>query len=163
LLTDKALYDTGSAELRPETIGLLEQVGAVLRRTQPTIIVQGYTDNEPIHTAQYPTNWELSAARAAGVVRFLVEHEHLDPHKISLEGYGEWHPTHSNANPEGQQLNRRVDIVVVNANASVGTSLVAPGVAASPPPLAKNSGTAKTPASTAKGSAATNATKAKGQ
>jgi chemotaxis protein MotB len=154
LLTDKALYDTGSAALRPETIGLLEKVGSVLQRTQPTVRVEGYTDNQPIHTAAYPTNWELSAARAAGVVRFLVEHEHFDPHKISLAGYGEWHPTHSNANPEGRQLNRRVDIVVVNANAAIGGSVVAPG-AATPAPKAPNKTKAaalnKPPSTNAKG------------
>lgn len=137
LLTDKALYDSGSAALRPETVGLLTEVGTVLHRTEPTIRVEGYTDNEPIHTAAYPTNWELSAARAAGVVRFLVEQEHLDPHKISLAGYGEWHPTHSNANAEGQQLNRRVDIVVVNATAAVGKTLIAPGAAPPAKPHAK--------------------------
>jgi chemotaxis protein MotB len=141
LLTDKALYDTGSAELRPATIGLLEQVGAVLRRTQPEIRVEGYTDNQPIHTALYPTNWELSAARAAGVTRFLVEHEHLNPAKVSLAGYGQWRPTHTNENPAGRQLNRRVDIVVLSATASLGKQLIAPGAApaagASPVPKVK--------------------------
>ena len=127
LLTDKALYDTGSAQLRPQTIGLLHQIGAILRRTQPAIIVRGYTDNEPIHTAEYPTNWELSAARADGVVRFLVEQEHLDPTKVSMEGYGEYHPTHTNQNPLGRQLNRRVDIVIVSAAPSIGEKTIAPG------------------------------------
>jgi chemotaxis protein MotB len=129
LLTDKALYDSGSAELRPQTIGLLDQIGAILRRTRPQIIVEGYTDNEPIHTAQYPTNWELSAARADGVVRYLVEHEHLDPTKVSLAGYGEYHPTHPNQNAGGRQLNRRVDIVIVAAAPSIGEKTVAPGAA----------------------------------
>lgn len=129
LLTDKALYDSGSAQLRPQTIGLLEQIGAILRKTQPEIIVKGYTDNEPINTAEYPTNWELSAARADGVVRFLVEHEHLDPSKASLEGYGEWHPSHTNGDPAGRQLNRRVDIVIIAANPSIGEKTVSPGAA----------------------------------
>jgi chemotaxis protein MotB len=133
LLTDRALYDSGSAVLRPQTVGLLEQVGAVLKRTEPTVRVEGYTDNEPIHTSLYPTNWELSAARAAGVTRFLVEHNYIDPHKISLAGYGEWHPTHTNGSVEGQQLNRRVDIVVINASAAVGKQLVAPGAATAAP------------------------------
>lgn len=131
LLTDKALYDVGSAELRPATIGVLEKVGSVLRRSQPEIRVEGYTDNEPIHTSLYPTNWELSAARAAGVTRFLVEHERLNPAKVSLAGYGEWRPTHANSSPYGQQLNRRVDIVVLAATASLGKQLIAPGAAAS--------------------------------
>ena len=158
LLTDKALYDSGSANLRPETVGLLEQVGAVLRRTQPEVRVEGYTDNEPIHTSQYPTNWELSAARAAGVTRFLVEHEHLDPHKISLAGYGEWRPSHSNSSIENQQLNRRVDIVVINANAAVGKQLIAPGAA--PPASKAKAGAVKTVSDVKKPS--TN-TSAKGQ
>jgi chemotaxis protein MotB len=135
LLTDKALYDSGSATLRPETVGLLEQVGAVLRRTEPTVRVEGYTDDEPIHTSMYPTNWELSAARAAGVTRFLVEKRYIDPHKISLAGYGEFHPTHPNGNFNGQQLNRRVDIVVINATAALGKKLIAPGQA-TPVPVA---------------------------
>ena len=151
LLTDKALYDSGSANLRPETVGLLEEVGAVLRRTQPEVRVEGYTDNEPIHTSQYPTNWELSAARAAGVTRFLVEREHLDPTKISLAGYGQWRPGHPNSNAENQQLNRRVDIVVINANAAVGKQLIAPGAA---PPANKAKGG---PVKTVKTTTSTNA------
>ena len=118
LLTDRALYDSGSANLRPQTEGLLDQVGNVLRRTNPEIRVEGYTDNVPINTAAYPTNWELSAARAAGVTRYLVDHEHINPSKISLAGYGEFRPKHENASDVGRQLNRRVDIVILNANAS---------------------------------------------
>ena len=129
LLTDKALYDSGSAQLRPETIGLLEQVGAVLKRTNPEVRVEGYTDNEPIHTSQYPTNWELSTARADGVLRFLVDHKYIAPDKISLAGYGQYHAKHNNQNPESMQLNRRVDIVVINANAALGRQLIAPGAA----------------------------------
>ena len=116
LLTDKALYDSGSADLRPVTQQLLQQIGSVLRRTHPEIRVEGYTDNVPIATSQYPTNWELSAARAAGVTRYLVEHENIDPTKVSLAGYGEWRPKHENTTDEGRQLNRRVDIVILNAS-----------------------------------------------
>lgn len=144
LLTDKALYDSGSANLRPETVGLLEEVGSVLKRTEPTVRVEGYTDNTPIHTSLYPTNWELSAARAAGVTRFLVEKGYIDPHKISLAGYGEFHPTHPNGDANGQQLNRRVDIVVVNATAVLGKKLIAPGQATSIPVAAKKTITTKT-------------------
>ena len=129
LLTDKALYDSGSADLRPQTAGLLAQIGTILRRTQPEIIVQGYTDNTPIHTEQYPTNWELSAARANGVVRYLVEHERLDPTKVSMQAYGEYRPTHPNQNPTGKQLNRRVDIVIVSASGTAGQKTIAPGAA----------------------------------
>ena len=118
LLSDKSFYASGSAELRPATVMLLERVGTILRQTHPEIRVEGYTDNVPIHTAQYPTNWELSASRAAGVTRFLVEHENIDPSKVSLAGYGEWRPKTENTTEEGRQANRRVDIVILSANAA---------------------------------------------
>ncbi|MBV8074331.1 MAG: OmpA family protein [Candidatus Eremiobacteraeota bacterium] len=141
LLTDKALYDSGSAQLRPETKALLDQVGTVLRGSHPEVRVEGYTDNEPIHTAAYPTNWELSAARAAGVTRYLVEHDNVDPTKISLAGYGEWRPKHGNVTAEGRQLNRRVDIVIINANVSMGKKILSQSAGA--PKAAPKAGTTK--------------------
>ena len=137
LLTDKAFYDSGSAVLRPETEKLLDQIAAVLRRTNPEIRVEGYTDNQPIHTAEYPTNWELSGARAAGVTRYLVEKQRYDPAKVSLAGYGEWRPKHTNATDTGRQLNRRVDIVILSANSSLGRKIINPAVEAAPKPPSK--------------------------
>jgi chemotaxis protein MotB len=115
LLTDKALYDSGSAELRPETRRILDQVDGALKKTKNEIRVEGNTDNVPIATSYYPTNWELSAARATGVTRYLVEHGGVSPTRISFAGYGEFRPTHKNDSEPNRQFNRRVDIVILNA------------------------------------------------
>jgi chemotaxis protein MotB len=115
LLSDKAFYDSGSAELRPQTMQILDAVDGFLKKTPNLIRVEGNTDNEPIHTAQYPTNWELSAARAVGVARYLVEHDGLDPTRVSAAGYGEFRPRKPNDTDADRQENRRVDIVLLNA------------------------------------------------
>jgi chemotaxis protein MotB len=118
ILTDKALYDSGSAELRPETKSLLDRIEGTLKTARNDIRVEGNTDNVPIATSVYPTNWELSAARATNVVRYLVEHDGLNPTRVSLAGYGEFHPANANDNDGHRQLNRRVDIVILNARTS---------------------------------------------
>jgi chemotaxis protein MotB len=114
LLSDKAYYNSGSAELRPETKQLLAVVAAQLRNVKNAVRVEGSTDNVPIATAAYPSNWELSAARATGVTRFLVESEKIDPTRISFAGYGEFHPRLANDTEAHRQQNRRVDIVILN-------------------------------------------------
>jgi chemotaxis protein MotB len=118
LLSDKSFYDSGSAELRPQTKEVLNAVDVFLKRNDNLIRVEGNTDNVPIHTALYPSNWELSTARAVNVVRYLVETDAMDPRRISAAGYGEYHPRTDNSTPEARQSNRRVDIVLLNANLS---------------------------------------------
>lgn len=116
LLTDKALYDSGSADLRPETKRILDEINAAaLKKNKNDIRIEGNTDNVPIATSSYPTNWELSAARATGVTRYLVEHDGLDPTRVSLAGYGQFRPARPNDNEIHRQSNRRVDIVILNA------------------------------------------------
>jgi chemotaxis protein MotB len=118
ILTDNALYDEGSADLRPKTRALLDQIGGLLRVGSNDIRVEGYTDNTPIATSQYPTNWELSTARAVGVTRYLIEHVKLAPTRISASGYGEYRPKYPNDTPLHKQLNRRVDIVILSSQAA---------------------------------------------
>lgn len=114
LLSDKAYYDSGSAELRPETMHVLDAVAGQLRILPNEVRVEGSTDNVPIATAEYPTNWELSAARATGVTRYLVEHDKIAPTRLALAGYGEFRPKFSNDTDAHRQQNRRVDIVILN-------------------------------------------------
>jgi chemotaxis protein MotB len=118
LLTDKALYDSGSAVLRPETKGILNVVNGQLRIRKNDIRIEGNTDNVPIHTAQFPSNWELSAARAVGVARYLVEDDGLSPKRVEVAGYGEFRPRAANDTEEHRQSNRRVDIVVLDTQQS---------------------------------------------
>jgi chemotaxis protein MotB len=122
LLTDKVLFASGSAVLRPAGMPLLTEIGNLL--DQPDLVnpvrVEGNTDDVPIHTAQYQSNWELSAARAASVVEFLLGHG-LAPHRVSLAGYADQHPLATNWTAAGRAANRRVDIVILRRSfAAVG-------------------------------------------
>ncbi len=118
LLSDKSYYDEGSAILRPQTLRILDEIDSFLKKNQNLIRVEGNTDDVPIHTVLYPSNWELSTARAVNVVRYLVEHDKLEPTRISAAGYGEFHPRTGNGSDVARQANRRVDIVLLNASIS---------------------------------------------
>ena len=115
LLSDKSYFNSGSAVLRPETEQVLDEIYTFIKREPNLIRVEGNTDNVPISTSLYPTNWELSAARAIAVVRYLVEHDGLDPTRVSAAGYGEFRPRKPNDTDADRQQNRRVDIVLLNA------------------------------------------------
>jgi chemotaxis protein MotB len=114
LLSDKSYYSSGSAQMTPETLRILDAISPLLKRNGNQIAVEGYTDNVPISTYQFPTNWELSAARAVGVVRYLSEHDHIATNRLEAADFGEYHPRNKNSTPQEQQLNRRVDIVLLN-------------------------------------------------
>jgi chemotaxis protein MotB len=110
---EQILFDSGSAELKPQGAELLGKVAAQLARiSDHTIRVEGHTDDVPIHTARFPSNWELSVARAAGVVRAL-EDAGLQPERLSAQGFGPHRPIASNADPSGRARNRRIEIVLV--------------------------------------------------
>jgi chemotaxis protein MotB len=114
LLTDHTSFESGSAVLQPAAGNLLTAIGPFLGRITNEIRVEGNTDNIPIATAEYPTNWELSTARAVVVTRFLAEQEHLNPGRLSAAGYGQFNPQTDNTSEAHRQLNRRVDIVILN-------------------------------------------------
>ncbi len=122
LLSDRTYYDSGSAELRPETKRLLGVVAGQLRGVRNDVRVEGSTDNVPIATYAYPSNWELSAARATGVTRYLVEHEKIFPTRISFAGYGQFHPKFANDTEAHRQQNRRVDIVILSGSPTPSAS-----------------------------------------
>ena len=118
LLSDKAYYNSGSARLRPETRVILNRVYQFLKQDDNLIRVEGNTDDVPIHTQRYPSNWELSTARAVNVVRYLVERDGMLPTRVSAAGYGQYRPRVPNDTPAHRQENRRVDIVLLNASLS---------------------------------------------
>jgi chemotaxis protein MotB len=120
LLSDKSFYDSGSAQIRPATQKILDGIAPILKRSGNSIAVEGFTDNVPINTYQYPTNWELSAARAVGVARHLIEQDGIAPGRISATGYGEYRPRNDNETDAQKQVNRRVDIVLLTGNAAPG-------------------------------------------
>jgi chemotaxis protein MotB len=112
-LRETGFFDSGSADVRGDTLPILRAVAAIFPR-QP-MRVEGHTDNIPIHTAQFATNWELSTARAADITRLLIAEGAVDPTQISAAGYAEFRPVASNGTAEGRQQNRRVDIVLLKA------------------------------------------------
>jgi chemotaxis protein MotB len=114
LLTDKVLFDTGEAVLKAPSLPLLGKISTLLasgRITNP-IRVEGNTDDVPIATAQYPSNWELSTARATAVLEDLLKHG-VRQDRLSVAGYADQRPIAPNATSAGRGLNRRVDIVVL--------------------------------------------------
>ncbi len=105
------LFASGSAEPSLDADDVLEALAAILKRYQNPIHVEGFTDNRPIQSALYPSNWELSVARAAGVVRML-SHFGVAPQRMAAVGYGEYQPKVSNVTARGRSKNRRVKIIV---------------------------------------------------
>jgi chemotaxis protein MotB len=111
---DKIFFEPGKATLTPASEKTLDKLSTILIQTHRQIRVEGHTDNTPIKTALFPSNWELSADRATTIVRTLIEWHHFPPDMLSAAGYGEYHPLANNSTIEGKQKNRRVDIVVLN-------------------------------------------------
>lgn len=112
---EDVLFDLGSAELRPEARGIIRKVGSVLLKSPNYIRVEGHTDDLPIHNDKYPSNWELSAARATNVVREMIRSLGFPPQRLSAVAYGEYRPRVPNTSDANRQLNRRVDIVVLRS------------------------------------------------
>jgi len=116
VLTDKVLFDSGQATLKPESLPLLGEVANLLNvATNHQIAVEGHTDSVPISSAQYPSNWELSTARATTVVRYFLTRG-VTASRLAAAGYADLHPIASNATDRGRQLNRRVEIVLLRNN-----------------------------------------------
>jgi chemotaxis protein MotB len=112
-LREAGFFNSGSAIPKPETVQTLRQVAAALGRTPYDLRIEGHTDNVPIHTAEFDSNWELSSARATHIARSLLELHGIPADRLSAAGYAEFHPVDSNATAEGRANNRRVDLVVL--------------------------------------------------
>jgi chemotaxis protein MotB len=107
------LFASGQASLEPGSIKALRAVGGVLAKVPNDIQVEGFTDNTPINTVAFPSNWELSTARASSVVRLLAE-SGAPTERLVAVGYGEFRPVDSNSTPEGRARNRRVTIMILS-------------------------------------------------
>ncbi|WP_425605678.1 flagellar motor protein MotD [Pseudoxanthomonas daejeonensis] len=136
------LFDTGSASLDLSARGVLAKLAAVLHDTPNPVRVEGYTDNRPINTVQFPSNWELSAARAASVVHLFASQGVAQP-RLAMVGYGEYRPRADNQSEEGRNRNRRVVLIVLASpdddtrpQDAVKTVASAPITAVAPAPVA---------------------------
>jgi chemotaxis protein MotB len=117
-LSEHALFDLGEADIAVEALPLLDKIGAIISKTGYLIRIEGHTDNLPIHTALFPSNWELSTARAVNVLRYFIKNHHIDPRRLAAEGFGEFHPLVSNDSPENRAKNRRVEIIFIHKEAT---------------------------------------------
>jgi chemotaxis protein MotB len=115
-LKSALLFPSGSAKLSDEAGRILRDLGRVLRPLPNPVHVEGYTDNVPISTGAFPSNWELSAARAASVVH-LFSRFGVDPRRMAAVGYGEFRPVADNASEEGRRNNRRVALIIGTGDA----------------------------------------------
>lgn len=112
VVTDKVLFDVGSATLRPEGHAVLDAMAPSLRALPNEIAIEGHTDDTPISDGQYPSNWELSTFRASEVLRYLVVSHGLDPRRLSAAGYADQRPLVPNDSDAHRATNRRVAVVV---------------------------------------------------
>lgn len=112
-VVSEVLFDSGKANLKPESLGTLDKVAKILIENVPenNIDIEGHTDNEPIKYSKWKSNWELSAHRALSVLEYL-ESKGVVSQRLSASGYGEYQPVASNDTREDKQLNRRVEIVI---------------------------------------------------
>jgi len=120
LLTDKVLFQSGSAEIIPRTKQVLSDLAEIIRETSNPIIVEGHTDDTPITNprvrAKYNDNWELSTARAVNVLKYMVDSKGLSPDRFAAAGYGSYKPLVPNIDEVQREKNRRIDIVILKAD-----------------------------------------------
>lgn len=122
-MVDRILFPSGEADITPAGLRILQRVGNVLKTTEGKIIrVEGHTDNVGISErlqGTFPTNWELSTARASNVVRFLQDSVGIDPTRLQAVGLSEYHPVASNTTVKGRSQNRRIEIALLPVETSV--------------------------------------------
>lgn len=109
-------FETGQAEILPVFIEKLDKIADLIAALPNPVQVEGHTDNIPIKTPAFPSNWELSTGRAMSIVRYFVDRHAMDPQRFSVAGYGEFRPIDTNDSPEGRAKNRRVEIVVISVD-----------------------------------------------
>jgi chemotaxis protein MotB len=113
-LAEAGFFEPGSSVIQSTALSVVASIGEKLNLLTNNIRVEGHTDNIPIHTALFPSNWELSTSRATNVLRYLLAEARIPPRRLSAVGYSEYRPIASNDTRDGRGLNRRVDIVILN-------------------------------------------------
>ena len=109
------LFDSGKADIKNEARAILDKIAPLLIDTHRHIRIEGHTDNLPINTREFPSNWELSTARAVNVVKYFIEKHNFSPYILSAAGYGEYRPIAPNDSDKNRALNRRVDIIILKS------------------------------------------------
>lgn len=112
VLQERVLFDPGEASLIGDSFMFLDKVGELLANLPNLVKVEGHTDNVPMNSYRYPSNWELSAARASSVIKYLIENHNIDSGRFIAVGYADTRPVVSNEDPEVRSKNRRVEIII---------------------------------------------------
>jgi len=110
--SEKYMFDPGKADIYPEAKEVIKNIASLLVDEPNRISIEGHTDNTPINTPEFPSNWELSTKRATNVLKYLLEELKFEPKRLTAAGFGEWHPVAPNDTPENKAKNRRVDLIV---------------------------------------------------
>lgn len=113
MLANPVLFDLGESELKPSAIPVLHQVAGLLEDIPNAVLVEGHTDDRPIAKGDFRSNWELSTARAFGVIRYFIEEENIPPERLSVVGYGEHRPLYPNDTEDNRAKNRRIEINII--------------------------------------------------
>ncbi len=113
VLQEKALFDSGEAEILEPGMPFLDKVGTLLNNIPNLVRVEGHTDSRPISNFRFPSNWELSGARASSVIRYVLDNEDVDESRFMAVGYGDTRPIAPNDSPANWSKNRRVEIVIL--------------------------------------------------
>lgn len=122
IVSEGVLFDAGSAELRPEGRTVLDGLASTLNGIPNKLSIEGHTDNRPISTPRFPSNWDLSSARASTVLRYLTDVQHIAAPRLTASGYGDTNPVASNADEVGRAKNRRVDIAILSEPVAIPPS-----------------------------------------
>jgi len=110
--SEKYMFDSGKADIYPEAKEVIKNIASLLVDEPNRISIEGHTDNTPINTPEFPSNWELSTKRATNVLKYLLEELKFEPKRLTAAGFGEWHPVAPNDTLENKAKNRRVDLIV---------------------------------------------------
>ena len=112
-LSEHTLFELGVATISDEALPLLAKIGAIISKTAHFVRIEGHTDNLPIHTRMFPSNWELSTARAVNVLRYLIQNHKINPRRLAAEGFSEYQPLVANDSENNRAKNRRVEIIFI--------------------------------------------------
>ena len=108
----QVFFSAGAADLKPEARPFLDEIARIVKASPYNVAIEGHTDDSPIHTERFPSNWELSTGRAISALRYMVDHGHIDPHRLSSAGYADTRPVVPNDTEQHQRQNRRVEFVL---------------------------------------------------
>lgn len=161
--TDNVLFTSGSAQLQPQGQHILDTLAPTLNSLPNNLSIEGHTDSSPIHTAQFPSNWELSGARASGVLRYLHASAEIPYDRMSFAGYADTQPRYRATDPRAMTANRRVEIVILaRVDDSAGRAVESLGNQSSDPTDGTSATTDRLPAAASEKAAETAAAKSSG-